>query len=149
MYYRILDISVFIALAALGAIIINQSHQLPAGFGGDLGSGYFPRMLGWMLIGFCGIGAVSSLISNAKEEFSVPRVWQLAGTVGLISLFVWSWSEFGYFYQQLAVFLFILLTFYRASIGINIKNLAMNALFSVIVSLVFYVVFNHFMYVNV
>ncbi|OEY66109.1 tripartite tricarboxylate transporter TctB family protein [Marinobacter sp. X15-166B] len=149
MHYRILDLTVFIALAALGAMIIYQSYELPAGFGGDMGSGYFPRILGWMLIGFCVLGAVSSLFSKAVHEFSIPMAWQVAGTVVLMALFIWSWSTFGYFYLQLAVFLFVLLTFYRASVGINAKSLGLNALFAVIVSVAFYVVFNHFMYVNV
>ncbi len=149
MHYRILDILTYIVIAGLGAAIIYHTYMLPAGFDGDLGSGYFPRILGWMLIGFCGIGLVSSLLSKENKEFSIPMAWQLVGTVVLLSLFIWSWSAFGYFYQQLALFLFVLLTFYRASVGINMKNLALNALFAVVVAVIFYIVFNHFMYVNV
>lgn len=147
MVYKLFDVAIMIAIAIIGVLVVQESAQLPKGFGGDVGSGTFPAILGWLLIGICGVGAVVALMSQA-QKLSFPNLGRLAATVGFLSVFTLTWSWFGYFYLQLAVFLFALLAFYRAPRGLTGRVHLQNGLLAAGIALTFYIVFNHVMYVK-
>lgn len=147
MKYRIFDITAYIAIAIVGFLVILEAGRLPEGFGGEVSSGSFPRALGYLIIAFCGIGIVSSFFKSIKE-ISFPNTGRLIVSLVMMSAFVLSWSIFGYFYIQLAIFLFVILAYYRAPAGLSSRVLKQNFAVSFSIAMLFYVVFTHVMYLK-
>lgn len=147
MKYRLFDLAAYVAIAVVGLLVILEAGKLPEGFGGEVSSGSFPRAIGYLIVAFCGIGIVSSFLKDVKK-ISFPNTGRVIVSLIMMSAFVLSWSFFGYFYIQLAIFLFVVLAYYRAPAGLSSRVLTQNFAVSFSIAMLFYVVFTHVMYLK-
>ncbi|MCK0150870.1 hypothetical protein MWU54_12595 [Marivita sp. S6314] len=145
---RVVNLLVYAALSALSALVIWSVSGLPVTLPGDVGTHFFPTILAWGVIILCAIGAIRSLLSGAGEAFRIDYLPRVLLTIGMIAGFFVSWSQFGAFYLQAFVFLFVLFTYYRLPVGLSAKLIGVNAAVALGITAFCYVAFNFLIYVD-
>ncbi len=93
---------------ALGAYLAVSSLWLPPGLHGLPGPGFFPRVIGILMIMLSIVLATSALRSVSATPFKLDIKPSLAGTVGLAFIYLLLWGTGG-FPVRTAIFLAFLL----------------------------------------
>lgn len=111
---------------------------------GKIGPGYFPRVICIIFILLCLISFVQTIFRKNEDgnKFTVPNFRLIVITIFITLLFVLSWYYIGYFYINLALYLFILfVVFQKYTKNINKKKIFMNIMISVLFSIAVYYIF--------
>lgn len=145
---RLVNLLVYAALSALSAVVIWSVSGLPVTLPGDVGTHFFPTILGWGVIGLCTIGAIRTVLAGAGEVFRIEYLSRVLLTIAMVCGFLLSWSKFGAFYPQAFVFLFVLFTYYRLPVGLSVKLVTTNAAVALGITSFCYIAFNFLIYVD-
>lgn len=148
MTMRLMNLIVFAALSALSILVIRSVSALPVNITGDVGSGFFPALLSWLVLACCAVGAVRTVLAGAGGRFRTDYLPRVLVTMLVTGLFLLSWQQFGAFYLQCFVLLMGLFTYYRIPRGVTVRQLALNALVAAGITLVCFITFNFLVYVD-
>ena len=95
---------------ALGAYLVISGGEFPAGVGGLPGAGFFPRIIGSLII-LLALGVLfESRGRGGTTEFEIANGRQIAGAVALLFVYLALWGT-GFFALRTVVFLALLLKF--------------------------------------
>lgn len=140
---------------ALGLLIVvgigylmNARSLSSSGNQDAIGPSYFPILLSVALFLLCVISLVKTVLRKEDKRITIPNFRLILGTIVLTVLFVLGWSTFGFFYIPLFIFLWLLLTLYRLSLGLKRKIIAMNTGLALGLTLFIYLVFDVMMAVR-
>lgn len=148
MSMRLTNLIVYLAIAMISILVIRAVSTIPVTMDGDVGSGFFPTMLSWLILICCGLGAVKTVLAGTGGMMASDYLQRVFITIGAIAVFLLSWQKLGYFYPQCFVFLFGLFTYYRLPRGVSARLLAGNAVVALGITLVCYVTFTFLVYVD-
>lgn len=96
--------------AALGAYLIVSAGGFPAGVGGLPGAGFFPRMIGALMVLLaCGL-FLKAQGRGGTAGFAFANAPQTAGAAGMLFLYLVLWGT-GFFFLRTALFLTLFLKF--------------------------------------
>lgn len=107
-----------------------------------LSAGFFPFWLSIILIFLCFLSIVQTMLKKENKEFKIPRAGYLIVTVILTALYFFSWNYFGYFYFQTGLYLLILISVYKFSSGLTMKNVGVNVCVSLGFTISIYILFD-------
>lgn len=145
---RVMNLLVYAALSVLSILVIRALSGLPVTIPGDVGTHFFPTMLAYAILGLCAIGAVRTVLAGRGDDFRTENIGRIVATAVFMAAFFLSWENFGAFYLQAFVFLFVLFTYYRLSMGLTVRALALNAVVAFGITATCYIVFNYLIYVD-
>ena len=145
---RVMNLVVYAGLIGLSAYVIYAVSAMPKSMPGDVGSAFFPSVLGGFVIFLSLLGIVEAIRQGDAGVFQVDYFRRIVLTVLAVALFLLSWSRFGFFYGQSFVFLFGLFLYYRSPRGFGARNVALSAIVAAGITLVCYIVFYHLIYVD-
>lgn len=130
-------------IASFGGLFLYTSLTFSRGVGGGpVGPSFFPIIASSLLIGMCVLSAFSTMKKHKekKEEINILNFRYIIFTVITLSLFIFLWESFGYFYLFAFVFLFGLFFVYNKN-EILKKRLIFAIGLSIIMNLFVYFVF--------
>ncbi len=145
---KMMNLVIYAALTVISITVLWAVSDGPEPMPGDVGKGFFPSFLSWLIIGFSAIGAVRCIMAGPLGEFRVDYFSRMVFSVAAIAIFVLSWSRFGFFYGQAFVFLLVLFTYYRRPKGFGPRQVALNTGVAAGITLLCYIVFRHLIYVD-
>jgi len=148
MTMRLMNLIVYAALAALSILVIRSVSGIAVNMPGDVGSGFFPAMLSWLVLALSALGAARCVLAGAGGSFATDYLPRVLATIAVTAAFLLSWQSFGLFYIQAFVFLFGLFTYYRIPRGVSAYQLGLNAAVAGGITLVCYVTFTFLVYVD-
>jgi putative tricarboxylic transport membrane protein len=107
----------------LGLYLVGSAFELPAGMGRLPGPGFFPAVLGAVIM----LLAVALFVQTARRReqggFELDNARGIAGAIGLVFLYLLLWGS-GWFALRTAVFLALLLRFlgqrWTASVAVGL-----------------------------
>ncbi len=141
--------SVFVSLLlilALGIIYFIGAYRLPEPFDpNSYGSGYFPKILGVILIGLCLIN-MWQIRKEEDKKVDMPQMKKIVYTILLTLLYLLVWHYIGYFYVVTFIFLFVLFTYY--STDRSKKGLALIGVITACAIIFLYLVFERLLNIN-
>lgn len=144
-----LDISVLFFLIILGSYYIYTALNLKdKNVEGDPGTGFFPIILGVMLIIFSLIGILKWL-KKPDETVAFGNQKIVILTIILVSVYFLFWEFVGFFFLITFLFLLVLFTIYRLPLKIKLlRLLTINSLISFGLTFFIYILFNKLMYID-
>ncbi|WP_112322772.1 tripartite tricarboxylate transporter TctB family protein [Oceanibium sediminis] len=148
MSIRTMNLIVYAALAVLSILVIRAVSDIPVTMPGDVGSGFLPGFLAWLILGFSGLGAVRAILAGDGGRFGAEYLGRVLITIGVIAGFLLSWQYLGFFFLQCFLFLFGLFTYYRWPRGPSVRLLVTNAGVAAGITLLCYVTFTYFVFVD-
>ncbi len=95
---------------ALGAYLVISGGGFPAGVGALPGAGFFPRVIGSLIVLLALAMLFQSRGQSEATSFKLSNPRQIAGAVGMLSVYLALWGT-GFFPLRTAVFLALLLKF--------------------------------------
>jgi len=135
------NFAVGICFAALGGFLITSASGLPGGLGGLPGPGFFPQVIGVvvLLLGgallFQAVRPSGADSSEGATEFLIENRGAIVGAIGLTAVYLALWGT-GLFALRTGVFLALFLKF----LGQNWKaSIAVALVLTVIVTVAFQV----------
>jgi len=134
---------VLLLLIVVGVVYIKTAIDLNGGSISDIGAGFFPIILGSLLIILCVVSFIQNALKANDKKLDLPNLPLILITIGISALFIISWNWFGYFYISLAVYLLALMTvFYKEELR-NKSRLLKNILLSLFITGLIYFVFDY------
>ncbi len=107
----------------LGAYLVGSAYELPAGMGRLPGPGFFPQVLGSVILLLAVALFVQSARHREKGAFVLDNARGVAGAIGLTFVYLLLWGN-GWFALRTAVFLALLLRFlgqrWTASVAVGL-----------------------------
>ncbi|WP_323763968.1 hypothetical protein [Marinovum sp.] len=148
MSIRTMNLIVYAALSVLSVLVIRAVSEIPVTMPGDVGSGFLPGFLAWLILGLCGLGAVRAVIAGDVGAFTSEYLGRVLITIAVIAGFLLSWETLGYFFVQCFLFQFGLFTYYRWPHGPSARLFAVNAAVAAGITALCYVTFTFFVFVD-
>ncbi|MDV6377444.1 tripartite tricarboxylate transporter TctB family protein [Sporosarcina sp. GW1-11] len=144
-----LDISILVVIILMGIYYIFTAVKANEGTPeGELGSGFFPIILGVALIGFC-LVSILKWLKKTDEIIQFDGMKKILLTLGIIIVYFLAWEYIGYFYILTFFLLFVLFTFYRWPMAMKkSRMITVNLLVSLALMAFIYVLFNNLMYID-
>ncbi len=138
----------FVFFIIVGILFGASALRMPSVEGASLGPQFFPLAMCALLILFCVLGLARTFRGGEDGRISLPDTKHIIFTVVFTAIFIISWSVFGAFYLQCAIYLFLLYTWYRPFWKHGLSSLALSAGISVSFALFVYLVFGKIMHMN-
>jgi len=104
------DLVVAGVFMALGAYILVASLGLPAGSGGYPGAGFFPTVLGVVMLALSGMLGAQAVLGRSEGGFRADHGWMVTGVTGLTFAYLLFWGS-GVFALRTFLFVALLLRF--------------------------------------
>lgn len=145
---RALNLLVYCGLVGVAFLVLQQVQSLPAPVANEPGSAFFPKIISWLLIALCGLGAIKAIISGDTGKLEIPRLARLIISMAIIGVWVLAWQMLGHFYLLEFVLLVVMFSYYRWPIGLTARRLAENVVLALAVTVLCYLVFNKLIYVD-
>lgn len=82
---------------------------------GSIGPGYFPVILGVLLIFLCGLSLVQTMRRATDEQLSIPNLGYVLAAIGATAAFMITWRTLGVFYPLVFVFITGLMILFQPS----------------------------------
>lgn len=144
-----LDISILLVIILMGIYYIYTAVKANEGTPeGELGSGFFPIILGIALIAFCLI-SIMKWLKKTDEVLHFDGMKKILVTIGIIIVYFLAWEYIGYFYILSFLLLFVMFTIFRWPLEIKRSRLIIVNLIVALVLMAFvYVLFNNLMYID-
>nr|WP_309098405.1 tripartite tricarboxylate transporter TctB family protein [Fredinandcohnia onubensis] len=134
---------VLLLLIVVGVVYIKTAIDQNGGSISDIGAGFFPIILGSLLIILCVVSFIQNALKTNDKKLDLPNLPLILITIGISALFIISWNWFGYFYISLVVYLLALMTvFYKEELR-NKSRLLKNILLSLFITGLIYFVFDY------
>src|SRR5699024_670635 len=92
-----LSIIFLIILIFIGIYYYKLADELNVAEG-QIGAGYFPKILAVTLIVLCGISIVQRFIEKKDHYVTTNNLTLIFITIGITALYFILWSRFGYFF---------------------------------------------------
>jgi len=148
MTIRTMNLIVYAALAVLSVLVLRAVSEIPVTMPGDVGSGFLPGFLAWLILGLSALGALRAVLAGDTGSFRSEYLGRVLITVGVIVGFLLSWQNLGFFFVQCFLFLFGLFTYYRWPHGPSARLFAVNAAVAAGITALCYVTFTFFVFVD-
>jgi hypothetical protein len=107
----------------LGIYLIGSSSGLPAGMGRLPGPGFFPQVIGVVIVVLAGALLLQATRRPGSGDFEFANPRGIAGTIGLVFAYLLLWGS-GWFALRTALFLALLLRFlgqrWAASVAVGL-----------------------------
>ncbi|PID21773.1 hypothetical protein CSV61_08725 [Sporosarcina sp. P3] len=144
-----LDISILIVIILMGVYYIYTAVKANEGTPeGELGSGFFPIILGVTLIGFCLI-SILKWLKKTDEVLPFNGMKKILITIAAIVVYFLVWEYIGYFYFITFILLVVLFTFFRWPLAMKkSRMITVNLIVSLVLMAFVYLVFNNLMYID-
>lgn len=104
------DLVISISFFALGGYVTLTSIALPAGVGRLPGPGFFPEIIGGLMILLALVLLKHSIVSGSRDTIQIENKAVVAGVIGLILLYLLFWGT-GAFALRTTIFLVLLTRF--------------------------------------
>ncbi len=95
---------------ALGAYLVISGGGFPTGVGALPGAGFFPRVIGSLIVLLALAMLYQSRAQSEAASFTLNNPRQIAGAVGMVFVYLALWGT-GFFPLRTAIFLALLLRF--------------------------------------
>lgn len=135
-----LSIIFLIILIFIGIYYYKLADQLNVAEG-QIGAGYFPKILAVTLIVLSGISIVQRFIEKKDRHVTTNNLTLIFITIGITALYFILWSRFGYFYLLSFIFLLSLFLILRKKVMFN-KELIKIILITIVSLLIIFLVFD-------
>ncbi|PIC65151.1 hypothetical protein CSV79_02480 [Sporosarcina sp. P13] len=144
-----LDISILVVIILMGIYYISTAVKANEGTPeGELGSGFFPIILGVALISFC-LVSILKWLKKTDEILHFDGMKKILLTISIIIVYFLAWEYIGYFYILTFILLFVLFTVFRWPLAIKkSRMITVNLLVSLALMAFIYVLFNNLMYID-
>lgn len=146
MQKKYLDIVMYLVIAAIGAITIQQTSTLPEAMAPDVGPAYLPVSLAWIMIIFCVIGLVQTIIKGGQVAVEFSGLKKIFVTIAALAVFFVLWEYLGYFYLLSTVFLAGLLIYYASDEALTGRLILACIVGSLIFNVLLYCFFTFVLY---
>lgn len=113
---KVLSVILLIGLIVIGVLYYREAEslmELGSLSEGELGAGYFPRLMAITLIILSIISIIQTLSQKESEKIELGNWKMVIITIVLTAIYIYIWSTFGYFYIITFFFLFGLLYLYQ------------------------------------
>lgn len=110
---------------------------------GSIGPGYFPVILGVLLIFLCGVSFVQTLRRTTDETLNIPNLGYVLAAIGATAAFMLIWAILGVFYPLVLVFVASLMALFQPSS--TPRRLAIILVTSLVVTLAVFGLFDQVM----
>ncbi|MEW9673561.1 tripartite tricarboxylate transporter TctB family protein [Ammoniphilus sp. 3BR4] len=137
---KILNSMAAILILVVGSLYLRSSIDLGVGTSTKIGPGFYPYLLGIILIILTIISLIQTWRKKEEEKIEFPNGKLILTTIGVIALFILSWSFMGYFYIHLFFFIFILYSTY--SERLKKQFLFKNAFHSLMITVSIFIIFD-------
>lgn len=131
----------YIVLIILSIISIGYfylAHSLPISNNDvSIGPDYFPKILAIILLVLCIINFIQTWRKKNVQSFFTNSKFIFI-TIGLVILYLLSWSLFGYFYLTTFLFLSIIFFIYKPSK----KHLPLYIVLAILITIIIHLLFN-------
>lgn len=135
-----------ILLAGIAFIYVRSALALDTGRVADYNKSTYPLILGSILIVLIIVDSLQSFKEKA-EHITMTNSLFIIGTIAIISLYIFLWSMFGYFYVLTFLVLLALLSMYTNQFKV-MKMWIINSVISIGTTLVIYYVFGILLHIN-
>jgi len=113
---------------------------------GSIGPGYFPIILGVLLILLCVLSFVQTMRRDTDQTISIPNLDYVVVTIAATSMLMVLWSYLGIFYPLVFVFVAGLMILFQPSA--NLRRLVIILVTSLAVTLAVFFLFDQVMSVR-
>ncbi|MDV6378726.1 tripartite tricarboxylate transporter TctB family protein [Sporosarcina sp. GW1-11] len=140
---KVLSLVLLLATGLIGVIYYlstNSLKNLSSSNAGEMGSGYFPRLLAIILIVLTIISIIQTLLEKESEKIDLGNWKMVVATLILTPIYIFLWVYVGYFYILTFIFLFGLIYIYQVDRKSK-KMLIINAITTSVVLVAIYVFF--------
>ncbi|KKK36901.1 hypothetical protein WQ57_16820 [Mesobacillus campisalis] len=137
---KLLNTVASIIILMIGVIYIRSSAALGIGTAENMGAGFYPSILAGVLIIFTIVNLVKTLKKKEAEKVDIPNGKLILLTIGIMALFILSWSFVGFFYIHLFLFLLILYSVY--SERLRKEFIVKNSFVAASITISIFVIFN-------
>lgn len=135
-----------ILLAGIAIIYVKSALALDTGRVTDYNKSTYPLILGGILIVLIVIDSLQSLKEKTQYIAMTNKLF-MVGTIAIISLYIFLWHTFGYFYLMTFLVLLALLSMYTNQFKI-IKMWIINGVISLAMTVTIYYVFGVLLHIN-
>ncbi|MGM0904559.1 MAG: tripartite tricarboxylate transporter TctB family protein [Bacillota bacterium] len=137
---KLLNTIAILLILTIGVLYMRSSVGLGIGTAKNMDAGFYPSLLGGILIILTALSFIQTMKKNDKEKVEFPNGKLTLLTIGVIGLFILSWSLLGFFYIHLFLFLYILYSLY--SERFKKEFIFKNSFFAATVTFSIFVIFN-------
>ena len=113
---------------------------------GAIGPGYFPIILGVLLILLCVISLIQTILSDADHLITIPNLGYVVAAIAATAVFLTLWITLGTFYPLVYVFVAGLMILFQPSS--NLRRYAIILVTSLAVTLAVFGLFDQVMNVR-
>lgn len=135
-----------ILLAGIAMIYVKSAWALDTGRVEDYNKSTYPLILGGILIVLIIIDSLQSFKEKAQHIAMTNKLFMI-GTIAIISLYIFLWNTFGYFYLLTFFVLLALLSMYTNQFKV-MKMWMINCVISVAATITIYYVFGVLLHIN-
>lgn len=135
-----------ILLAGIAMIYVKSAWALDTGRVEDYNKSTYPLILGGILIVLIIIDSLQSFKEKAQHIAMTNKLFMI-GTIAIISLYIFLWNTFGYFYLLTFFVLLALLSMYTNQFKV-MKMWMINGVISVAATITIYYVFGVLLHIN-
>lgn len=107
---------------------------------GSIGPGYFPIILGVLLIFLCGLSFAQTLRRPEDETLTIPNLGYVLAGIGAVSVFITLWIFLSVFYPLVYIFVAGLMLLFQPSF--ELRRLAVILVTSFLVTFMIYGLFD-------
>lgn len=139
-------ILLLIFIVTAGVYLKASNSFLKLDGNGSIDAGYFPRIIGVLLIVFCVISFIQTLRSK-EYEITIGDIHFVLISIAMTAAYFWMWGTFGMFYPLTFVFMLSLFILLRPR-PIFGKGLILSIALSAFMTIFIYFVFDKLMSVQ-
>lgn len=135
-----------ILLAGIAIIYVKSAWALDTGRVADYNKSTYPLILGGILIVLIVVDSLQSFKEKAQHIAMTNKLFMI-GTIAIISLYIFLWNTFGYFYLMTFLVLLALLSMYTNQFKV-MKMWIINGVIAIAVTVTIYYVFGVLLHIN-
>lgn len=139
-------LTLMILLAGIAIIYVKSAWALDTGRVADYNKSTYPLILGGILIVLIVVDSLQSFKEKAQHIAMTNKLF-MVGTIVIISLYIFLWNTFGYFYLMTFLVLLALLSMYTNQVKV-MKMWVINGVISIAVTVTIYYVFGVLLHIN-
>ncbi|WP_158232562.1 tripartite tricarboxylate transporter TctB family protein [Sporosarcina sp. P13] len=113
---KVLSLVLLLGTGLVGVIYYlstNSLKSLTSASPGEMGAGYFPRLLAVILIALTILSIIQTLLEKESEKIDLGNWKMVVATIILTPIYIFLWVYVGYFYILTFIFLFGLIYLYQ------------------------------------
>lgn len=137
---KLLNLIMILFILVIGISYMRSASVLGIGTTDNIGAGFYPFLLADVLLILTIISLIQTIRKKGNERIEFPNSKLILFTIGVIALFILSWSLIGFFYINLFFFFLILYSVY--SERLKKQFIFKNSILSLMITISVFIIFN-------